>query len=75
MTIAGRTAVARGPLVPGVTARIEGGKTVSTTETLLEADTSYVALNDSDVLTISISAGPAEWKDLCRDVVSTLTFK
>ena len=75
MTIAGRAAVARGPRVPGVTGRIEGGKIVSTTEAVLEDDTSYVALNDSDVLTISVSAGPAEWKELCRDVVSTLTFK
>jgi len=75
VTMAGRTAVARGPLVPGVKGRVEVGKTVSAKEALLEDDTSYVALNDSDILTISISSGPAEWKELCRGVVSTLTFK
>lgn len=75
VTIAGRTAVTRGPRVPGVTGRIEGGKTVSATEALLEDDTTYVALNVGDLLTIYSNPGPTEWKDLCRDVVSTLALK
>ena len=51
-----------------------GGKIVSRSEGMVPDNTTYVPLNETDVLTIAIADGPREWTDLCDKVRSTLSF-
>jgi hypothetical protein len=73
ITAGGKPAIRRGPLVKAVTAHTVNGKTVSGSEGMVPDNTVYVALNETDVLTISSPSGSA-LSEICRRVLSTLTF-
>jgi hypothetical protein len=73
ITVAGKHAIRRGPLVKAVTVHTVGGKTVSSSEGMVPDNTVYVPLNDTDVLTISSPSGSA-LGETCAKVLSTLAF-
>jgi len=60
VSIGGRQAIRRGPLVPSETVHIVAGHEVSRSSGLSADDTIFVPLNDTDILSISLkSASPA----------------
>jgi hypothetical protein len=73
ITLAGKPAIRRGPLVKAVTVHTVGKKTVSSSEGMVPDNTVYVPLNDTDVLTISSPSGSA-LGETCAKVLSTLAF-
>jgi hypothetical protein len=73
ITVAGKPAIRRGPLVKAVTVHTVGKKTVSRSEGMVPDNTVYVPLNDTDVLTISSPSGSA-LGETCTKVLSTLAF-
>jgi hypothetical protein len=73
ITAGGKPAIRRGPLVKAVTVHTVNGKTVSSSQGMVPDNTVYVALNETDVLTISIPSGSA-LGEICSRVLSTLTF-
>jgi hypothetical protein len=73
ITVGGKPAIRRGPLVRAVTVHTAGGKTISSSEGMAADNTVYVPLNETDVLTISSPSGSA-LGETCGKVISTLTF-
>ena len=73
ITVGGKPAIRRGPLVKAVTVHTVGGKTVSSREGMVSDNTVYVPLSETDVLTISSPSGSA-LSETYRKVLSTLTF-
>lgn len=61
ISVGGKTAIRRGPLVPGREGMVPNNET-------------YVPLNPMDVLDVYVSSGSAQWTELCAKVLSTLTF-
>ena len=74
ISIGGRFAIHRGPFARASSAIVINGKRVSRGEKVMPDNTTYVPLNKTDMLTISITDGPPEWVVLCNKVRSTLTF-
>jgi hypothetical protein len=73
ITVGGKPAIRRGPLVKAMTVHTINGKTGSSSERMVPDNTVYVPLNETDVLTISSPSGSA-LSEICSRVLSTLTF-
>jgi hypothetical protein len=73
ITVGGKLAIRRGPSVKAVTVHTAGRKTVSDSEGMVPDNTVYVALNETDVLTIS-SPSSSALSETYAKVLSTLTF-
>ena len=73
ITVGGKPAIRRGPLVKAVTVHTVDGKTVSESEGMVPDNTVYVPLNETDVLTIS-SPSSSALSETYAKVLSTLTF-
>lgn len=73
ITVAGKPAIRRGPLVKAIAVHTVGGNPVTSIEGIVPDNTVYVPLNDTDVLTISSPSGSALGAT-CAKVLSTLAF-
>lgn len=73
ITVGGKPAIRRGPLVKAVTVHPVGGTTISSSEGMVPNNTVYVPLNEIDVLTISNPSGSALGETYAK-VLSTLAF-
>ncbi len=73
-SVGGKPAIHRGPLIEGVSAQSDQGKIVSSRKAMLPDDTTFLAINASDVLSISINSTGTKRSEVCARVLSTITI-
>jgi hypothetical protein len=75
IAVGGKSAIRSGPLFKAATVQPIRGKTVSASKGTESANTVYVPLNDTDVLTISIPSSGSALGETFERVLATVTFR
>jgi hypothetical protein len=75
ITVGGKSAIRRGPIVKSATVQSVGANTVSSSKGTATDIAVYVSLNDTDVLTISGPSSGSALSETFGKVLTTLTFR